>query len=66
MNVGTNQMSQQISDEMQVNFNQIVDSANQRCLSINDLAIEVWNKTVEQDVNYLAFSTFLLESVTGL
>lgn len=51
---------------MQGKFNQIVDSANQRCLSIKDFAIEVWNNTVSQDVNYVAFSTFLLESVTGL
>ncbi|MEG5036217.1 hypothetical protein [Microcoleus sp. AT3-D2] len=59
-------MSQQISQEMKDNFNQLVDSANQRGLSIRDFAIEVWNHTVSQEVNYVAFSTFLLETVTGL
>lgn len=59
-------MSQQISQEMKDKFNQIVDNANERGLSLRDFAIEVWNNRVSQEVNYVAFSTFLLENVTGL
>ncbi|MEG4500646.1 hypothetical protein QUB05_26360 [Microcoleus sp. F10-C6] len=59
-------MSQQISEQIRNQFKQIVDSANQRRLTIREFAIEVWDNTVLEDANYLAFSSFLLEKVTGL
>ncbi|MEG4445271.1 hypothetical protein QUB47_31335 [Microcoleus sp. AT9_B5] len=59
-------MSPQISQEMKDNFTEIVNSANELCLDIREFAIELWNKTVAQEINYVAFSTFLLENVTGL
>lgn len=55
-------MSQQISDK----FKQIVDSANEKRLSIKNFAIEIWKNAVLRDIHYLGFASLLLESVTGL
>ncbi|MEG4587193.1 hypothetical protein QUA54_18530 [Microcoleus sp. MOSTC5] len=44
----------------------IVNSAGKRRLSIREFAIEIWDNVLLQDVHYLAFSSLLLESATGL
>jgi len=52
--------------EFKDEIKKIVDSAGKRRLSIKEFAIEIWENAVLRDVHYLAFSSLLLESVTGL
>jgi len=44
----------------------LINSAEKRRLSVREFAIEIWENVLLQDVHYLAFSSLLLESATGL
>ncbi len=44
----------------------LINSAGKRRLSVREFAIEIWENVLLQDVHYLAFSSLLLESATGL
>jgi hypothetical protein len=44
----------------------LINSAGKRRLTIKEFAVEIWDNVLLQDVHYLAFSSLLLESATGL
>jgi len=44
----------------------LINSAGKRRLTIKEFALEIWDNVLLQDVHYLAFSSLLLESATGL
>jgi len=44
----------------------LINSAGKRRLTIKEFALEFWDNVLLQDVHYLAFSSLLLESATGL
>ena len=47
-------------------LNNLINSACKRRLTIKEFALEIWDNVLLQDVHYLAFSSLLLESATGL
>ena len=52
--------------ELKDGIKEIVNCAGKRGLKIREFAIEIWEKVLDRDVNYLAFASLLLTSVTGL
>jgi len=52
--------------ELKDGIKKIVNRAGKRGLNIREFAIEIWENVVDRDVNYLAFTSLLLASVTGL
>ncbi|MEG4458459.1 hypothetical protein QUA58_27035 [Microcoleus sp. N9_A1] len=52
--------------ELKDGIKKIVNCAGERGLNIREFAIEIWENAVLRDVHYLAFSSLLLTSVTGL
>ena len=44
----------------------LINSAGKRRLTIKQFALEIWDNVLLQDIHYLAFSSLLLESATGL
>ncbi len=52
--------------ELKDGIKKIVNCAGKRGLNIREFAIEIWDNVLLQDVHYLAFSSLLLESATGL
>ena len=62
----TKQATEAESREFKDEIKNIVNSAGKRRLSIREFAIEIWENVLLQDVHYLAFSSLLLESATGL
>jgi len=44
----------------------LINSAGKRRLTIKEFALVIWDNVLLQDVHYLAFSSLLLESATGL
>ncbi|MEG4959855.1 MULTISPECIES: hypothetical protein [unclassified Microcoleus] len=66
----TEQLTEQATEaeirEFKDEIKNIVNSAGKRRLSIREFAIEIWENVLLQDAHYLAFSSLLLESATGL
>ena len=52
--------------ELKDGIKEIVNCAGKRGSKIREFAIEIWEKVLDRDVNYLAFASLLLTSVTGL
>lgn len=61
--------TEETRDEIRLFKNEIknlINSAGKRRLTIREFAIEILDNVLLQDVHYLAFSSLLLESATGL
>jgi len=73
MSQSTEQPTEQTPEEIEAEIRElkdgikkIVNCAGKRGLNIREFALEIWENVVDRDVDYLAFASLLLTSVTNL